>query len=107
MIRTKTDYDLIAIGSGPAGQRAAVQAAKLGKRAAVVERADVLGGASTNSGTVPSKALRAVILELSCQTHRAFRQHVPKPTPIRHCLDEVEDGVIIPKVQITTAALTG
>ena len=67
MIGTSTDYDLIAIGSGPAGQRAAVQAAKLGKRVAVVERADVLGGASTNSGTVPSKTLRALIVELNGQ----------------------------------------
>jgi len=67
MIGTSTDYDLIAIGSGPAGQRAAVQAAKLGKRVAIVERSDVLGGASTNSGTVPSKTLRALIVELNGQ----------------------------------------
>ena len=60
-----TDYDLIAIGSGPAGQRAAVQAAKLGRRAAVIERANVLGGASTNTGTVPSKTLRAAIVRLT------------------------------------------
>ena len=71
-----TGYDLIAIGSGPAGQRAAVQAAKLGKRAAVVERADVLGGASTNSGTVPSKTLRAVVLELRGQLRGGYRSHV-------------------------------
>jgi NAD(P) transhydrogenase len=59
------DYDLIAIGSGPAGQGAAVKAAKLGRRAAVVERQDVLGGASTNTGTLPSKTLRAAIMELT------------------------------------------
>jgi NAD(P) transhydrogenase len=58
-------FDLIAIGSGPAGQRAAVQAAKLGKRAAVIERSDALGGVSANSGTVPSKTLRAAIMELT------------------------------------------
>jgi NAD(P) transhydrogenase len=58
-------YDIIAIGSGPAGQKAAVQAAKLGKRAAVVEREDALGGVSTNTGTVPSKTLRAAVVELS------------------------------------------
>jgi NAD(P) transhydrogenase len=57
-------YDLIAIGSGPAGQGAAVQAAKLGKRVAVVERRGVLGGTSTNTGTIPSKTLRAAIAEL-------------------------------------------
>jgi NAD(P) transhydrogenase len=60
-----TSYDLIAIGSGPAGQRAAVQAAKLGKRVAIVERERALGGVSTNTGTVPSKTLRAAIVELT------------------------------------------
>jgi NAD(P) transhydrogenase len=58
-------FDLIAIGSGPAGQRAAVQAAKLGKRAALIERGRALGGVSTNTGTVPSKTLRAAIVELT------------------------------------------
>ena len=56
-------FELLVIGSGPAGQRAAVQAAKLGRRVALVERA-ALGGASTNTGTVPSKTLRAAILDL-------------------------------------------
>ena len=60
-----THFDLIAIGSGPAGQRAAVQAAKLGKRAALIERASALGGVSTNTGTVPSKTLRAAVVELT------------------------------------------
>jgi NAD(P) transhydrogenase len=68
----RTDYDLVAIGSGPAGQRAAVQAAKLGKRAAIVERDDV-GGVSTNSGTVPSKTLRSAIAELSGTSGRRYR----------------------------------
>jgi NAD(P) transhydrogenase len=58
-------YDLVAIGSGPAGQRAAVQAAKLGRRVAVVERGSALGGVSTNTGTLPSKTLRAAIVELT------------------------------------------
>jgi pyruvate/2-oxoglutarate dehydrogenase complex dihydrolipoamide dehydrogenase (E3) component len=48
------DYDLVCIGSGPAGQRAAVQAAKLGKRVAVVERQRSLGGVSIERGTIPS-----------------------------------------------------
>jgi NAD(P) transhydrogenase len=59
------NFDLVAIGSGPAGQRAAVQAAKLGKRVALVERGSALGGVSTNTGTVPSKTLRAAIVELT------------------------------------------
>jgi len=66
-------YDLIAIGSGPAGQRAAVQAAKLGKRVAIVERAGVVGGASTNTGTLPSKTLRAAIVELTGMALGVYR----------------------------------
>jgi NAD(P) transhydrogenase len=60
-------YDLIAIGSGPAGRRAALEAARLGKRAALVERDDVLGGASTNRGTLPSRTARAAAVELIAQ----------------------------------------
>lgn len=52
------DYDLVCIGSGPAGQRAAVQAAKLGKRAAVVEKRRCVGGVCLDTGTIPSKTLR-------------------------------------------------
>ena len=69
---TPSSYDLVAIGSGPAGQRAAIQAAKLGKRAAVVER-DATGGVSTNFGTVPSKTLRAAVVELTGQAHGIYR----------------------------------
>src|SRR5258705_2803314 len=58
-------YDLVVIGSGPAGQRAAVQAAKLGKRVAMIERQRVVGGVSVNTGTVPSKTLREAVLDLS------------------------------------------
>src|SRR3954462_4030984 len=57
------DLDLLVIGSGPGGQRAAVQAAKLGKRVAVVERRDRIGGVSIHTGTIPSKTLRQAILE--------------------------------------------
>ncbi len=59
------DYDLVVIGSGPAGQKCAVQAAKLGKRVAVVERKEVVGGVAINTGTIPSKALREAIVHLS------------------------------------------
>jgi NAD(P) transhydrogenase len=57
------DLDLLVIGSGPGGQRAAVQGAKLGKRVAVVERRDRVGGVSIHTGTIPSKTLRQAILE--------------------------------------------
>src|SRR5271155_2774664 len=52
------EYDLICLGSGPAGQKAAVQAAKAGFRAAIVEREPQVGGSCLLSGTIPSKALR-------------------------------------------------
>ena len=58
-------YDFIVIGSGPAGQRAAIQAAKLGKRTAIVDRQAMLGGVSVHTGTIPSKTLREAALYLS------------------------------------------
>jgi NAD(P) transhydrogenase len=59
------DYDLFVIGSGPAGQRAAIQAAKLEKRVAIAERKAVVGGVCINTGTIPSKTLREAVLHLS------------------------------------------
>ncbi|MBM3943894.1 MAG: Si-specific NAD(P)(+) transhydrogenase [SAR202 cluster bacterium] len=59
------DYDMLVIGSGPAGQRAAIQAAKIGKRVVVVERKAVVGGVCVNTGTIPSKALRESVMYLS------------------------------------------
>jgi len=59
------DYDLFVIGSGPAGQRASIQAAKLGKRVAIAEYKSVVGGVSINTGTIPSKTLREAALYLS------------------------------------------
>src|SRR2546421_7871006 len=58
-------YDMLVIGSGPAGQRAAIQAAKLNKRVAIVERKSVIGGICINTGTIPSKTLREAVLYLS------------------------------------------
>src|SRR3972149_4772032 len=59
------DYDMVVIGSGPAGQRAAIRAAKLDKRVALVERKAVIGGMCINTGTIPSKTLREAVLHLS------------------------------------------
>lgn len=58
-------YDIVVIGTGPAGQKGAIQAAKLGKRVAIVEKNHVLGGAQINTGTIPSKALREAALHLT------------------------------------------
>ncbi len=63
-------YDCIAIGTGPAGQKGAIQAAKLGKRVAIIEKRQVLGGAQINTGTIPSKALREAVLHLTGAIHR-------------------------------------
>src|SRR5919201_7069906 len=58
-------YDMVVIGSGLAGQRASIQAAKLNKRVAIVERKTVVGGVCINTGTIPSKTLREAALYLS------------------------------------------
>lgn len=59
------DYDLLVLGSGPGGQKAAIAAAKLGRRAAVVERRTMVGGVCINTGTIPSKTLREAVLYLT------------------------------------------
>jgi NAD(P) transhydrogenase len=58
-------YDLLVVGSGPAGQNAAFQAAKMGKRVALVEKRQVVGGVCVNTGTIPSKTLREAVLYLT------------------------------------------
>ena len=65
------DYDLLVIGSGPAGQKAAIQAAKLGRHAAIVER-QTIGGVSVNLGTIPSKTLREAVVYLTGLSQRAM-----------------------------------
>ncbi|HUB33481.1 MAG TPA: Si-specific NAD(P)(+) transhydrogenase [Bryobacteraceae bacterium] len=59
------NYDIIVIGSGPAGQRAAIQGAKSGRRVVVVEQRDIVGGVCINTGTIPSKTMREAVLHLS------------------------------------------
>jgi pyruvate/2-oxoglutarate dehydrogenase complex dihydrolipoamide dehydrogenase (E3) component len=66
------DYDLVVIGSGPAGQRAAIQGAKLDKKVAIIEKTAVVGGVSVNLGTIPSKTLREAALDLSGFRSREF-----------------------------------
>ena len=66
---TQYDYDLLVIGGGPGGQKAAIATAKLGKRAAIVERSD-LGGVCVNTGTIPSKSMRETVLYLTGLSQR-------------------------------------
>ncbi len=59
------DFDLLVLGSGPGGQRAAIAAAKLGRRVAIVDRREMMGGVCINTGTIPSKTLREAVLYLT------------------------------------------
>ena len=65
-------FDCVIIGTGPAGQKAAIQAAKLGKSVAIIEKSNVLGGAQINTGTIPSKALREAALHLTGANKRGL-----------------------------------
>ncbi|MCL4124999.1 UNVERIFIED_CONTAM: hypothetical protein GTU68_053738 [Idotea baltica] len=65
-------YDLLVIGSGPAGQRASIQAAKLGKKTAIVDKSFLIGGVSLHTGTIPSKTMREAVLYLSGWRQRGF-----------------------------------
>ena len=77
-----TTFDLVVIGSGPAGQRAAVQAAKLGKRVAMIERRQDVGGVCINTGTIPSKTLREAVLDLSGLRQRALYGEEFRPVQV-------------------------
>ena len=67
-----SDYDLAVIGSGPAGQKGAIAASKMGKRVAMIDRREMVGGVSIHTGTIPSKTLREAILYLSGFRERSF-----------------------------------
>jgi NAD(P) transhydrogenase len=64
------DYDLLVLGSGPSGQKAAIAASKLGRRVGIVDRRDMIGGVCINTGTVPSKTLREAVLYLTGLSQR-------------------------------------
>jgi len=64
------DYDILVLGSGPSGQKAAIAAAKLDRRAAIVEKRHMIGGVCINTGTIPSKTLREAVLYLTGLSQR-------------------------------------
>jgi NAD(P) transhydrogenase len=66
------DFDLLVLGSGPGGQKAAIAGAKLGRRSAVVERRSMVGGVCINTGTIPSKTLREAVLYLTGHSQHEF-----------------------------------
>lgn len=114
------DYDMIVIGSGPAGQRAAIQAAKLDKRVALIERKTVLGGVSVNTGTIPSKTFREAVLDLSGYRERTFygasytvKQHITiedlllrTDQVIRHEIDVTRHQLVRNNVELIAATAT-
>src|SRR5690349_9044558 len=67
---TSYDYDLIVIGSGPGGQKAAIAGAKLGKRVAIIDKQEMVGGVCANTGTIPSKTLREAVMYLTGMSQR-------------------------------------
>ena len=101
------DYDLLVIGSGPAGQRAAIQGSKLDKRVALIEKKTVLGGVSVNTGTIPSKTLREAVLNLSGYREKEFyglSYSVKQRITMQDLLHRV-DTVIKHEIDVTRAQL--
>ncbi|MGA7750908.1 MAG: FAD-dependent oxidoreductase, partial [Gallionella sp.] len=80
------NYDILIIGSGPAGQHAAWQAARMGKRAAIIERKPKIGGAGLQTGTIPSKAMREVAYLMSRSGYGGMRQALAPDGVNRHGL---------------------
>jgi NAD(P) transhydrogenase len=100
------DYDLFVIGSGPAGQRAAIQAAKLGKRVAIAERKGSIGGGCINTGTIPSKTLREAVLNLvgdrfgATPGTIAMREHVSMPELLGRAGQVIRNEVDVTRSQL-------
>jgi len=100
-------YDLVVIGSGPAGQKAALNAAKLGKRVAIVERATSVGGVCIHSGTIPSKAIREAVLHLTGLRERsvygdsyAVKQHITMADLLYRCRHVIKTEVDVIRNQM-------
>ena len=95
-IRDMIDADLLCIGSGPAGQRAAVQAAKLGKRVVLVEKQRMVGGVCLDTGTVPSKTFREAVLAFGRQAEQFRKLHgfgVPSRPSVEQLFARVNEVV--------------
>ncbi len=111
-------YDLFVLGSGPAGMRAAIQAAKAGRSVALAEKKSVVGGVSVNTGTIPSKTFREAVLELSGYRDREFhglawtvRQKISAAdlldrvgTVVRHEIDVTRYQLLRNNIEVIAAA---
>src|SRR5512138_757811 len=100
-------YDLIVIGSGPAGQKGAIAAAKLRKRVAVIDRRDMVGGCSLHLGTIPSKTMREAILYLTGIRQRTFygADYRAKENISAHDLAQRVDVVLQREIDVVRAQL--
>jgi NAD(P) transhydrogenase len=101
-------YDLIVIGSGPSGQRAAVAASKLKKRVAIVESRSVVGGVCINTGTIPSKTMREAVLHLSGYNYRTvygMNYRVKEKITMADLAFRVQ-GVVKTEIDVTEAQLS-
>jgi NAD(P) transhydrogenase len=85
-------FDLVVIGSGPGGQKAAIQAAKLGKSVCVVEKMQFVGGVAINTGTIPSKALREAVVSIvgARQQHLGAFQSLDRKTRLSRLIDSCQ-----------------
>ena len=101
------EYDLIVIGSGPAGQKAAICAAKLRKKVAIIDRKRTIGGVCVHTGTIPSKTLREAVLYLSGFRQRTFygRGYVLKDRIAMSDLTFRAQSVMLREVEVIKAQL--
>ena len=104
---SNNSYDLVVIGSGPAGQKAAICASKLRKKVAVIERKRSIGGVCVNTGTIPSKTLREAILYLSGLRQRTFygRGYAVKDNISMHDLVFRAESVVAREIEVIKSQL--
>ena len=101
------EYDLVVIGSGPAGQKAAICAAKMRKKVAIIDRKKTIGGVCVHTGTIPSKTLREAVLYLSGLRQRTFygRGYVLKDRIAMSDLTFRAQSVMLREVEVIKAQL--
>ena len=110
---SRTSYDLVVIGSGPAGQKAALNAAKLGKRVALVDRECSVGGVCIHTGTIPSKAIREAVLHFTGIRERslygssyAVKQNITMSDLLHRCRHVVQTEVDVIRGQMIRNGVT-
>jgi NAD(P) transhydrogenase len=110
---SNTTYELVVIGSGPAGQKAALNAAKLGRRVALIDRRELLGGVCIHSGTIPSKAIREAVLHLTGLHERsvygtgyAVKRHITMRDLLLRCHHVVHNEVEVIHSQMARNGVT-